>query len=130
MTDDERIRPFMKKAFDAALDKVDLSQSAAALLETLTADGRHQALLDDVIDKLVSVMREPHSRELIADSIVNWLKTEHPRKEKVLPTSWLGENGAELIASALDTTLRRIARIPPTSCGTSSTKPCSGWSCA
>jgi len=112
MTDDERIRPFIKKAFDAALSKVDLSLSTGAILETLTANGRHQDLLDEVIEKLVAVLREPDSRELIADSIVHWLKTEHPRKEKVLPTSWLGEHGAELIASALDSSMRRIAQDP------------------
>ncbi|WP_300751788.1 DUF445 family protein [Janthinobacterium sp.] len=112
MTDDARIRPFLKKAFDAALSKVDLSQSTGAILETLTANGRHQQLLDEAIAKLVAVLREPDSRELIADSIVHWLKTEHPRKEKVLPTSWLGEHGAELIASALDSSMRRIAQDP------------------
>jgi len=112
MTDDARIRPFIKKAFDAALSKVDLSQSTGTILETLTANGRHQELLDDAIAKLVAVLREPDSRELIADSIVHWLKTEHPRKEKVLPTSWLGEHGAELIASALDSSMRRIAQDP------------------
>ncbi|MBB5371000.1 MULTISPECIES: DUF445 domain-containing protein [unclassified Janthinobacterium] len=112
MTDDARIRPFIKKAFDEALSNVDLSQSTGAILETLTANGRHQDLLDEAIAKLVAVLREPDSRELIADSIVHWLKTEHPRKEKVLPTSWLGEHGAELIASALDSSMRRIAQDP------------------
>ena len=58
------------------------------------------------------VLRAPASRDFIAQHIADWLKREHPMKEKVLPTSWLGENGAELIANALDKVLMQVSEDP------------------
>ena len=111
-TDDARIQAFMKDALYAALEKVDVSKSMAAILDTLTKNGRHQELLDQGIAQFVSLLRAPASRDFIAQHIADWLKREHPMKEKVLPTSWLGENGAELIANALDKVLMQVSEDP------------------
>jgi len=111
-TDDARIQAFMKDALYAVLEKVDVSKSMAAILDTLTKNGRHQELLDQGIAQFVSLLRAPASRDFIAQHIADWLKREHPMKEKVLPTSWLGENGAELIANALDKVLMQVSEDP------------------
>ncbi|WP_323122033.1 DUF445 domain-containing protein [Burkholderia alba] len=112
MTDDARIQSFVRDAFRTALDKVDLSQSSGAVLDTLTKDGRHQALLDDGIAQLVAVLRDPDNRGVIAGYIVDWLKGEYPKAERLMPTSWLGEHGAELIANAVSRVLTQIADDP------------------
>ena len=112
VTDDARIQAFIRRALHAALDKADLTQAAADILAAMTAHGRHQALLDDAIAQLIALLRQEHSRVAIATLIADWLKREHPRKEKILPTAWLGEHGADLIADALDSVLRQIGDDP------------------
>ncbi|AOJ77742.1 DUF445 domain-containing protein [Burkholderia ubonensis] len=112
MTDDARIQSFVHDAFRALVDRIDLSQSAGAILDTLTKDGRHQALLDDAIEQIVGILDKEENREVIAGFIVEWLKTQYPKVEKILPTNWLGENGAELIANAVNRVLEQVAADP------------------
>ncbi|KGW01212.1 DUF445 domain-containing protein [Burkholderia pseudomallei] len=112
MTDDARIQSFVKDAFHAVLERIDLSQSAGAILDTLTKDGRHQALLDDGIAQIVGFLRDPDNRASIAAYIVDWLKYQFPKMEKLLPTNWLGEHGAELISNVVTRVLTQIAEDP------------------
>ncbi|MCA8031660.1 DUF445 domain-containing protein [Burkholderia arboris] len=112
MTDDARIQSFVHDAFRAVIDRVDLSQSAGAILDTLTKDGRHQALLDDAIEQVVNVLDKEENREVIAGFIVEWLKTQYPKVEKIMPTQWFGENGARMLASAVSRVLEGVAADP------------------
>lgn len=109
MAEDERIQRFLKDAFHAMLAKIDLSKSLATVLDALTRDGRHQEVLDDVIDQALLHLRAPENQELISSSIVQWLKREHAAMEKVLPTAWLGEKGADWVTEALNTLLLEVA---------------------
>ncbi|WP_435929218.1 DUF445 domain-containing protein [Dryocola sp. BD613] len=109
MTDDSRIQGLLRRAVHKAIDKVDLSYSSALLLESMTKHNRHQALLDSLIAQLLSILNRESTRELIARQIVHWLETEHPRKSRVLPTEWLGEHSAELVASAINSMLDDIS---------------------
>ncbi|MFK3880898.1 DUF445 domain-containing protein [Pantoea agglomerans] len=109
LTDDIRIQNFMRRAVHRAIDKVDLSQTSALLLESLTKNNRHQALLDAAIEQLLKLLHKPSTREFIAMQLVRWLKREHPIKAKMLPTEWLGEHSAELVANAVDSLLDDVA---------------------
>lgn len=108
MTDDARIQQFVKDAFHAVFDGVDLSQSAGAILDTLTKDGRHQVLLDDGIEQVVALLRDPDNRTTIATYIVDWLRYEFPKMERLLPMNWLGENGAALISNVVTRVLMQV----------------------
>lgn len=110
LTDDQRIQRFLRRAVHRALDKVDLTQSSALLLDSLTKNNRHQELLDAAVKQLLRLLHKPGTREFIALQIVRWLKREHPIKAKVLPTEWLGEHSAELVANAVDSILDEVAR--------------------
>ncbi|ADU67865.1 DUF445 domain-containing protein [Pantoea sp. At-9b] len=109
LTDDARIQQFLRRAVHRALDKVDLTQSGALLLESLTKNNRHQELLDAAVQQLLRILHKPSTREFIAMQIVRWLKREHPIKAKVLPTEWLGEHSADLVANAVDAILDDVA---------------------
>lgn len=111
-TDDSKIQSFIKDAMHAAIGKLDLSKSAGAILDTLTRDGRHQALLDEAIVLLTNYLRNAGTRDMIARLIVDWLKKEHRYKEKLLPSEWIGETGAESIANALDILLGEVGADP------------------
>lgn len=106
--DERNVQAFIRRALDTMIDRLDMSRSAAAILDTLTRDGRHQALLDETLDYLVALLNEPDTREFISARIVEWLKTDHPRKEKVLPSEWIGDKGAEMISAAL---MRLLAQM-------------------
>ncbi|MXP49289.1 DUF445 domain-containing protein [Pantoea sp. Eser] len=109
LTDDARIQNFMRRAVHRAIDKVDLTQTSALILESLTKNNRHQALLDAAIEQLLALLHKPSTREFIAQQLVRWLKREHPIKAKMLPTEWLGEHSAELVANAVDSLLDDVA---------------------
>ncbi|MGP3590322.1 DUF445 domain-containing protein [Vagococcus sp. WN89Y] len=108
MTDDTRIQRLLKRAVHKALDKVDLTETSALILESLTRNNRHQVLLDSLIAQLIALLQRESSRTFIAHQIVHWLETDHPLKAKLLPTEWLGEQSADLISDAVNSLLDDI----------------------
>ncbi|WMY12496.1 DUF445 domain-containing protein [Paraburkholderia phenoliruptrix] len=112
LTDDARIQVFIKDALRDVLGKVDLSQSLGSILDTLTKDGRHQELLDAGIDQVLALLRQAEARAFIAERIVDWVRSEYPKMEKILPSAWLGEKGADAIASAVNRMLEQISENP------------------
>ncbi|MGL4428527.1 MAG: DUF445 domain-containing protein [Silvania sp.] len=109
LTDDGRIQQLLKRAVHKAIDKVDLSQTSAIMLESMTKNNRHQVLLDAIINRLIDLIQRDSTRDFIAAQIVHWLKTEHPNKSKILPTEWLGDQSAELVSDAVNTLLDDIS---------------------
>ena len=112
MVQDRQIEHFIQKAARTLIGQIDLSRTLATVLGALTHNGRHQALLDEALAKLIDALHEPDNRTLIARTIVRWLKKEHPLKEKMLPTDWLGDKGAAMIAHALESVLAEVAANP------------------
>lgn len=112
MVQDQQVERLLTRTLRALLAKVDMTQSMAAVLSALTHDGKHQAVLDDVLAKISLALQQEKTRMFIAETIVQWMKREHPLKEKMLPSDWLGDKGAEVIAQALDSVLNDIAHNP------------------
>ncbi|GJG98732.1 DUF445 domain-containing protein [Cupriavidus pauculus] len=106
--DEKNVQAFARKSFASVIEHVDLTQSAANILDALTRDNRHQALLKESLNHLIHLLNHPETRERISRQIVKWLKDEHPRKEMLLPTEWIGSNGAEMIAAALRRVLTQV----------------------
>ena len=112
VVEDERIEQLLRDGAREVLAGVDLTQSLAGVLETLTDKHRHEELLEQGIDKAMDWLERPATREWIAGQIVDWLKEEHPKKQKVLPTHWIGENAAAVIANAVHQRLDAIRANP------------------
>jgi uncharacterized membrane-anchored protein YjiN (DUF445 family) len=112
LVEEERVQQLLKDAARALLAKADLSRSAGEVLDTLTANGRHQQLLDQLIARLLRLLAAQPTRDFIADKIVLWLKTEHYKKQLVLPTEWLGDKGSELVARQLGRYLDEVRNDP------------------
>ncbi|WP_308564526.1 DUF445 domain-containing protein [uncultured Klebsiella sp.] len=110
LTDDARIQRLLRRAVHKAIDKVDLTQTSAMMLEGLTRDNRHQKLLDSLISQLIALLQRDSSRAFISRGIVHWLKTEHPLKARLLPTEWLGEHSAEMVTDAVNTLLDEVSQ--------------------
>ncbi len=109
---DAQVERFIQKAARALIGQVDMSRALAAVLDTLTHNGRHQALLDDVLAKLIELMQNEPTRAWVAQTIVTWLKKDHPRTEKLLPSDWLGDKGSALLARALESLMADVAANP------------------
>ncbi|CAM3728687.1 DUF445 domain-containing protein [Rahnella bruchi] len=105
VTDDQRIAQLIRRALYRVIDKIDLSASIATLLESLTKNGRHQELLDQAMDQLEILLAKDSTRQFISAQIVGWMKREHPLTAKLLPTGWLGRNGADLVSNAVNSVL-------------------------
>ena len=112
LTDDRRIQSFLRQGLHAAVGKLDLSHSLAAVLDTLTLDGRHQQLLDRAIIELAALLNREQTRIFIAERMVDWLRQEYPKIEKILPSQWIGEKSAQTLADILDKLLSGIAEDP------------------
>ncbi|MEO6974103.1 MAG: DUF445 family protein [Rhodoferax sp.] len=112
MVQDAQVERFIKHAARTLIGQLDLSRSMATVLAALTQNGRHQVLLDAALARLTELVQEPASRSIIAQAIVQWVRREHPLKEKMLPTDWLGDQGAGLIAHALESLLADVASNP------------------
>lgn len=112
MLQDRQVERFLLRSLRRVLARADLSRATATILSTLTQDGRHQAVLDDVLAQIGKTLQTERTRDFIAQSLIQWLKREHPLKEKMLPSDWLGDKGAALIAQALESLLDDIAHNP------------------
>ncbi|MGJ7485924.1 DUF445 domain-containing protein [Variovorax sp. LT2P21] len=73
--DDERARAFVGRAAAAGLAQVDVSRLLGQSLDALTAGGRHQALLDDVLTQVAEVMQGETVQEHITEAIAREIKT-------------------------------------------------------
>lgn len=105
VTDDQRIAQLIRRAIYRVIDKIDLSASIATLLESLTKNGRHQELLDQAMDQLEILLAKDSTRTFISAQIVGWMKREHPMTARLLPTGWLGRNGADMVSNAVNSVL-------------------------
>jgi uncharacterized membrane-anchored protein YjiN (DUF445 family) len=112
LVDEEHVRRAIRDAAQAAVGKVDLSGTAAGVLKTLTDQGRHQALLERTLGQLLGVLESETTRAAIAKGIVDWIRSDHPLKEKILPTEWLGDNAAALVARAVGRLLEQVQANP------------------
>lgn len=73
--DDERVRDFMGRTAAAGLGKVDLSRLMGQALDALTAGGRHQALLDDVLQQLARMLEGEEVQAHITEAIAREIRT-------------------------------------------------------
>ncbi|PWW44373.1 uncharacterized membrane-anchored protein YjiN (DUF445 family) [Melaminivora alkalimesophila] len=110
--EDERIQAFLARAARALVGQLDISRSMAAALAALTHEGRHQALVDALLARLGESVRKPETRAFVAETLLQWLRREHPLKQKMLPTDWLTGKGAGAITHAVDALLKTIAEDP------------------
>lgn len=83
--DDDRVRKVLRAALHDRVEKFDLAHSAGQFLEALRKNGRHQALLDDLLRRLAGWIGTSEAQEKLAAAIDNWLNTEYPLLSKFIP---------------------------------------------
>jgi len=73
--DDERARAFLGRAAAAGLAQLDLSRLLGQALDAITAGNRHQALLDDVLAQVATVVEGEEVQGRITEAIAREIKT-------------------------------------------------------
>jgi len=72
--DDERVRAFFRSTVVARLEQVDVSRLAGQLLDLLTADHRHQQLLDGMLQQLARMLDDETIKVAIAEVVATEVK--------------------------------------------------------
>jgi uncharacterized membrane-anchored protein YjiN (DUF445 family) len=72
--DDERVRAFFRATVVARLEQVDVSPLAGRLLDVLTAEGRHQRLLDGMLLQLARMLDDETIKTEVAEVVAAEVK--------------------------------------------------------
>jgi len=67
--DDERVQRFLQRSVAAGIGKLDLAAAAAQLLDLLTENKRHHALLDGALNALDDLLAKEETRGFIAAEV-------------------------------------------------------------
>jgi uncharacterized membrane-anchored protein YjiN (DUF445 family) len=72
--DDKDIRDFIRKKVTARLEEIEMAPLSGQILETLIANDRHQALLDETLKRSISLLmeKEPFIRQKIRNAL-HWI---------------------------------------------------------
>lgn len=110
--EDAAVQNFVRRAVHGMIQGVDLSKTAGTILESVTRDGRHQALLDEGIYQLAILLDNEETQDFIAQGIVDWLREEYAFMEKMLPSELIGRKGADLTVKLAAGILKRVSEDP------------------
>ncbi|MGK9064694.1 DUF445 domain-containing protein [Stutzerimonas chloritidismutans] len=66
---DERVQGFVQAKLIDRVRKIDLAPVCGQILEMLTRQGKHQAMLDEALIKLDALLQDDDTRALVADAI-------------------------------------------------------------
>ncbi|WP_313086355.1 DUF445 domain-containing protein [Pseudomonas sp.] len=72
---DERVQQFVRRKLINRARKIDLAPVCGQVLEMLTRQGKHQAMLDEGLIKLDALLQDDDTRALVADAITAEVRT-------------------------------------------------------
>lgn len=78
LIDDEHVKTVLYTTLRRRAEGFDLAGGVGSLLSTLTADGRHQRLLDDGLGEIGAWLEKPEIQQMLADKIVQIAGDEYP----------------------------------------------------
>jgi len=81
---DERVSKLLRRAVNQRLQEMDLGNAAGQLLDMLTQGGQHQALLDEVLRRLSTLLDDPDTQQTMSGAIIEVSRREYPKLMKLL----------------------------------------------
>jgi uncharacterized membrane-anchored protein YjiN (DUF445 family) len=94
LVDDERIKSTLHAALRRRADDFDLAGAAGSLMSTLTAERRHQRVLDEGLKQLAQWLERGEVQALLAGKIIEVAGEEYPKLIGAL--GFIGLNAEEL----------------------------------
>jgi uncharacterized membrane-anchored protein YjiN (DUF445 family) len=110
--EDAPVQNFVRRAVHTMIQGVDLSKAAGTILESVTRDNRHHALLDEGIFQLAKLLANEETQVFIAQGIVDWLREDYAFMEKILPSELIGRKGADITVKLAAGMLERVSEDP------------------
>jgi uncharacterized membrane-anchored protein YjiN (DUF445 family) len=92
--DDERVKTMLHDALRRRAEQFDLAGAVGGFLSTLTADRRHQLLLDEGLRQLAAWLDREEVQKTLADKIIEVAGEEYPKLIGML--GFVGMNAEEL----------------------------------
>ena len=107
--DDERVRKFVHATVASKLGEVDVAAAAGQILDVLTENGRHHAVLDEVLRLIDQAMSGEEARAYIAKAVV----AESPLIDAIRKMGWqLDETIARKIVNGMARTIEEVRNDP------------------
>jgi len=106
---DDKMQELIGQMVQRAVNSIDLSRSTGEILDALLQDGQHHELLDEIITRLMLVLRDPETRNQVAERIASTIRAENPVVQKILPTEAMGRAIVGGAANWIDSYLADVA---------------------
>jgi len=107
--DDERVRRFLHATVTSRLKELDVASAAGQILDVLTENGRHHAVLDEVLRLVDEAVARQETREYIAKAVA----AESPLVDAVRKMGWnLDETIALKIVNGVARTIDEVRKDP------------------
>ena len=107
--DDRRVRGFVLAAVKSTLEEVDLAAAAGQVLDVLTENKRHHAVLDEVLRLVDEAMASEQTRDYIARAVA----AESPLIDAIRRMGWqLDETIARKIVNGVARTIDEVRNDP------------------
>ena len=107
--DDERVRRFVHAAVVSKLQEIDVAAAAGQVLDVLTEDKRHHAVLDEVLRLVDEAMASGETRDYIAKAVA----AESPLIDAIRRMGWqLDETIARKIVNGVARTIEEVRNDP------------------
>jgi len=81
---DERVATLLRREISQQLQKVELGNYVGQLLDLLTQNGQHQALLNEALRRLSTLLDDPETQRNVSSMIIEVSKREYPKLIKML----------------------------------------------
>ncbi len=106
MLDSEELQEFVRTATKEKLGGMDVARLLADLLTTLTKDGRHNEVVDSLLNEVAVLANDPDTRRMLAEkikpelwTIARWAHVDSP----------IAENIAEKVAAGFRSLIQEVA---------------------
>ena len=107
--DDQRVRRFVHATVATKLKEIDVATAAAQVLDVLTENKRHHAVLDEVLRLVDEAMADAATREYIAKAVA----AESPLIDAIRRMGWqLDETIARKIINGVARTIEEVRKDP------------------
>jgi uncharacterized membrane-anchored protein YjiN (DUF445 family) len=111
--DDERVQQLLRAALSNRIENFDVATSAAAVLDTLKKDRRHQTVLDDLLNRFAGWLASEEAQARLAKSIDDMCTKEYPLLSAFIPNREQFSKGAgEKVAGRINSFIQEVNADP------------------
>ena len=111
--DDERVQKFLQAALNNRIDSFDVSTSAGTVLDALRKDNRHQAVLDELLQRCADWLSSEEAQARLARAIEDMAAKEYPLLMAFMPNKDQFARGAgEKIVKRINAYIQEVNADP------------------